>query len=380
MTANAVHLQPDVQPDEAVAESADFILDAEEVAKGRCAVESYLASLRSVEARGVAEEGLNSLALLFTDGLCNAYEFPWQQLRTYHVAAGLAMLKPEGVPARIEAMRLGREPGGKCRQAPANFTSKEIRGLRGRLNRVLRKCQTLGFLTEEQLERTVNLPKVNGKRPVRGRALSDGEYRALIAACNADLSSEGARDALMFCLAYQAGLQLVELAAISLDDLGYDAKQDRVTVRIKAGKKAQGRTIPLHNSALIALEDWLEWRGRNDGPLLCPAGRGGTIEMQRLTAAAVRQYCGKRADEAGLEAFFLNDLARSVSSPRLVKKARSNKGSSGGSGKAWSPGASALYSEAAAIAGEDQSEAEHPLGRRTKAVRFPYLRRTHEPS
>ena len=106
MTANAVHLQPDVQPDEAVAESADFILDAEEVAKGRCAVESYLASLRSVEARGVAEEGLNSLALLFTDGLCNAYEFPWQQLRTYHVAAGLAMLKPEGVPARIEAMRL----------------------------------------------------------------------------------------------------------------------------------------------------------------------------------------------------------------------------------------------------------------------------------
>ena len=47
MTANAVHLQPDATH----AESADFILDSEEVEKGRLAVEGYLASRKTGEAR-----------------------------------------------------------------------------------------------------------------------------------------------------------------------------------------------------------------------------------------------------------------------------------------------------------------------------------------
>jgi hypothetical protein len=181
----------------------------------------------------------------------------------------------------------------------------------------------------------------------------------------------------MFCLAYQGGVKLVELAAISLDDLGYDSKQDRVTVCLKATKKARGRIIALHNVALIALEDWLEWRGRNDGPLLCQVRRDATVETGRLSVTAVRQCCAKRAGEAGLEVFSLNDLARNTTSPQLVKKAARSKNSSGRSGKAWSLGASVLYAGEAATVDEDREEGEHRRARRTETVQFPYLTREH---
>lgn len=370
MSANAVHLQPD----ETSAESADFTLDAAEVEKGRRAVESYLTSLRTSEARETAEDVLHGLALLFTDGLCDAYEFPWQQLRAYHVAAGMSMLKQEGVPARIETMRLERDSSYRCRQVPDAFAARDIQRFRSRLHRLLRASYSLGFMKAEQVRRAVRLPKVDGKRPPRGRTLSGGEYRALMAACDGDESPEGVRDALMFCLAYQGRLRMNELVALSLDDLGYDAKRDRVTVRIKAAKRSRGRTVALHNAALIALEDWLEWRGRDDGPLLCPVRRDGAVEERRLTPKAVRQCCAKRAEEAGLEAFSVNDLARSATSPQLVKKARGNEKPSGRSGKAWSPGASALYAEGAPT-GEEPAEGEKRRSRRAQKVRFPYHKR-----
>jgi site-specific recombinase XerD len=367
MTANAVHLQPDATH----VESADFILDSEEVEKGRRAVAGYLASRKTGEARELAEEALHNLALLFTGGLCDAFEFPWQQVRAYHIAAALAMLKQAGAPARIETMRFERNSGWKYRVAPEAFSSREIQSLRVRLRRVLHMCHELGFLTSEELERVVTLPKARGKRSARGRALSDSEYRALVAVCGADSTAEGARDALTFCLAYRGGLQLNELAALSLEDLGYDAKRDRVTVHVRSGKKGRGRTIPLHNATLVALEDWLEWRGRDEGPLLCPVSKNGVAELRRLTASAMRQCCDTRAAEAGLEIFSVNDLARASRSPQLVSKSSASKTSSRQKSKAWSVGASVLYAgEPTAARGEAQRD-ERPA----ETVQFPHLSR-----
>jgi len=368
MTANAVHLHPDATH----TESADFILDSEEVEKGRRAVEGYLASRKTGDARELAEEALHNLALLFTGGLCDAFEFPWQQVRAYHIAAALAMLKQEGAPARIEAMRFERNSGWKYRVAPEVFSAREIQSLRVRLRRVLHVCHELGFLTAEELERAVELPKVRGKRSTRGRALSDGEYRALAAVCSVDSSAESARDALAFSLAYRGGLQLKELVALSLEDLGYDAKRERVTVRVKPGKIEKGRTIPLRNVTLVALEDWLEWRGRDEGPLLCPVSKNGAPELRRLTVSAARQLCHERAAGAGLEVFSLNDLARGSRSPQLVSESSRSKASSPQKSKAWSVGASVLYAgePTAARAGAPREE------RPAETVQFPHLDRS----
>ena len=89
MATDAVYLGDDPL----AGESADFILEPNEVAMGAKAVESYLETLKPGDGRRSAEDALHTLALLFTEGVCDAYEFPWHQVKAYHGAAALHLLK-----------------------------------------------------------------------------------------------------------------------------------------------------------------------------------------------------------------------------------------------------------------------------------------------
>ena len=70
-------------------EGPDFILEPDQVQRGSQAVSSYLNSLKPGDGRRSAEDALQTLALLFSDGSCDAYEFPWQQVKSYHGAAAI---------------------------------------------------------------------------------------------------------------------------------------------------------------------------------------------------------------------------------------------------------------------------------------------------
>ena len=112
------------------------------------------------------------------------------------------------------------------------------------------------------------------------------------------------------------------MAALTLKDMKYDGRRGQVTVYVKGTKDTRGRTVPLQNGALIALEDWLEARGDQDGPLLCPVRKGGKVERRRMTATAIRLCCNKRAEQAGVEPFSPNDLRRSSVAKRTHGRAR----------------------------------------------------------
>ncbi len=116
----------------------------------------------------------------------------------------------------------------------------------------------------------------------------------------------------MISLAFHGGLKTVDLINLTLDSLIFDDKKSTVNIRFKAPGAKRARKIPLQNEDLIALEDWLEVRGRKPGALFCPVfGRSRTIEIKRLSAAAMRTLCDERAEQAGVLAFSPNDLARS---------------------------------------------------------------------
>lgn len=297
-------------------ESPDFILEPDEVQRGSLAVNSYLESLKPGDGRRSAEDALQTLALLFSDGVCDAFEFPWQQVKAYHGAAAINILKEEGTPARLESLRFERDPARKYRQVPPEYSVKHVQKLRNSLRRVLSECRKLGFLTDEEFEHAAQLPKADGKAPTKGRVLSASEFRALTSACTLDATASGHRDSLIMALGFQGGLFVNEMVALGLKDMKYDKRRSQVTVYVKGAKESRGRTVPLQNGALIALEDWLAARGDKDGPLLCPVRKGGhRVEIRRMTATALRQVCLKRAEEAGVEAFSPNDLRRSAETP-----------------------------------------------------------------
>ena len=50
-------------------------------------------------------------------------------------------------------------------------------------------------------------------------------------------------------------------------------------------------------------------------------GKGGKVEVRRMTATAIRLCCARRAEEAGVESFSPNDLRRSSVSTRTKGRA-----------------------------------------------------------
>ena len=347
-------------------ESADFILDPDEVSRGAHAVQSYLESLKPGDGRRSAEDALQTLALLFTDGVCDAREFPWQQVKAYHGAAALNILKEEGTPAMLESLRFNRDPSRKYRQVPPAYAAKHVQKLRNSLRRVLSECHKLGFLSAEERDVAINIPKGGGKISTAGRILGASEFRALTSACDVCRSRRGPRDSLILSLGYQGGLRVTEMVGLMLKDMKYDNRRGQVTVYVKGTKDSRGRTAPLRNGALIALEDWLEARGDEAGPLLCPVRKGGRVEVRRLTAAAVRQACSARAEEAGVAAFSPNDLRRSAVAARTDGRARRAR-------QAKEAPSAVPSSPLFAVGGETG-----PKAVRTEGVLFPYRTRKQE--
>ena len=325
MSAEAYGPAQDLLPD-----SADFRLSPQEIEKGQKAVEAFLSTVKTGDSQRSASEALDTLAAVISGGHCDHQSFPWQQLRAHHTTLALSIIKERGAPARIEAMRCRADDTRKFQQVPESYPGKVVHRIRTSLIRVIEACSALGFIDEE--DSVLIIPQARGARTdsaprkvIRDRLLTEGEVRALLSACDMQDSVSAPRDALMISLAFHGGLKTVDLINLTLDSLIFDDKKSTVNIRFKAPGAKRARKIPLQNEDLIALEDWLEARGREPGALFCPVlGRSHTVEIKRLSAAAMRTICEERADQAGVLAFSPNDLARS-GMPKLESARKKRK-------------------------------------------------------
>lgn len=99
----------------------------------------------------------------------------------------------------------------------------------------------------------------------------------------------GARDRALLELLYASGLRVAEGCGLDVDDVDLA----RRTVRV-LGKGDKERVVPVGDTALEALDAYLELRGRERGPLFLNA-RGG-----RLTPRSAHRIVGRRARRAGI--------------------------------------------------------------------------------
>ncbi|MCR9096727.1 MAG: site-specific integrase [bacterium] len=294
-------------------DDADFLLHPVELAKGRRAAENYLSTFRSDDSRKAAEEALETLATVISGGKCDSVDFPWQQVRPYHGAAALTILKEKGAPARIEALRCRADETRGYRVVPDSYPARQVQKIRSTLSKVIEECEELGFLPEGAEPEAASKPKKASKKAAapRGRTLGDGELRALVAACAADGNAEGYRDAVFFCLVYR-GLKIAEITGLTPESVKFNNKTGACTITARPKGGGRGRKVELSNDELIVLEDWLDRRGQDAGPLLCTLGRGGKVEGKRLTTAMLKALCEERAHQAEVPVFTPNDLSRSA--------------------------------------------------------------------
>jgi integrase len=320
VTTPATTPEPTLSPQDSV----DFLLHPVEVAKGRKAAEQYLSTFKTEETRRTAEEALETLATLISGGRCDSLDFPWQQVRPYHGAAALTILKEKGAPARIEALRCRRDATRGYRVVPESYPPRHVQKIHNTLSKVIDECCELGFVSDEERWTVTRSGRRNasaqagsgrsgGARSAgKRRLLADGEVRALVAAAASGDNAEGARDAVLFSLVYR-GLKISEITSLTLDSVRFSNKTGKCNIVARSGRSGgRGRRVALTNDELICLEDWLEYRGSADGPLLCTLGRGGKVEGKRLTTALLKEICEARAEQANVLPFVPNDLSRSA--------------------------------------------------------------------
>jgi len=247
----------------------------------------YLARL-APGSRRTMRTALNVMASMLTAGAADAETLDWSAVRYQHAQAVRSRLAEHSKPATA---------------------NKALSALRG----VLREAWRLGLVSSEDYQRAADLEAVKGESVPPGRALTAGELKALLAACSADETAAGARDAALLALLYGAGLRRSE--AVALDVADYDAASGMLVVR--HGKGGRERIAFATNGAADALADWLALRGEEPGPLFLPVDKGGAVGSHRLTGQAVLYILRRRALQGGVARLTPHDLRRTFISDLL---------------------------------------------------------------
>lgn len=249
-------------------------------AEAPCPARVYIASL-APSGRPSVQSALKKAAKILAGGdEAAAAVIDWSAIRAIHVEAVRSALAGAG-------------------QAPATI-NLAIHALRG----VARAAWQMDLISDSDYTRIRAVTPARGSRLPAGRDLARGDAALLFAAC-ADGTPAGVRDACALALMLGAGLRRTEVVSLELAD--YDPATGRLRIRGKGNKE---RAIYLANGSSAAMSAWLEIRGGEPGALLQAVRKGGQIVPGRITAQALYDALGRRAQRAGLDALTPHDLRR----------------------------------------------------------------------
>ncbi|MGH8791518.1 MAG: tyrosine-type recombinase/integrase [Stackebrandtia sp.] len=251
------------------------------------AYRAYLDSLTHPTSRREMAACLDRIARLSTDGAADTGQHqPWHLLEYKHTSAIKALL---------------------CRQgwSPA-YVNKHLSALR----RVLEEAWKLGLMSLDAKQRACQVEDLKRVRMPAGRHVAAEDVAAVLAACDADDSPAGARDAAIIAALYSTGCRRAEVAALNFTD--YDPGERSLTV---LGKRDKQRLVHLNPAADARLAIWLAVRGGAPGALFSPVSKAGRIRMRQglpasMSGQAVAQMLARRLRGAGLAEATPHDFRR----------------------------------------------------------------------
>jgi len=246
--------------------------------------QAYLNTL-SPSGRRSQHTALNNLAFILSGGaMSEALAFPWELLRYEHTSGLAAYMVDIGYAK--------------------SSVNKHLVALR----RVLSESYQLGLYADHNdYYRAAGVKSLRSETLPRGRTLEMEELRALIKTCLADVTNPtlGLRDAAVIMVLYAAAVRRQEIVDLNLADL--DLKDGKLRI---LGKGSKRRQVYLQSDAVGSLQNWLEKRGKQLGPLFTRVTKSGRVIIKRLTPQAVYYLLKHRQAQAGLDDFTPHDLRR----------------------------------------------------------------------
>lgn len=170
------------------------------------------------------------------------------------------------------------------------YTSKSISRKVNSIKSFFRFLKVQGYVVDNPATQVTH-PKYDVAPP---RVLSRLEYRALRDACRDDRRMSAIIELLL-----QTGIRIGELAQLSLDDISLDKKQ----LYVRAYESRDGRTVPLNDPAIKALQEYIEIRPHSDNRIVFLTKTGHPFLVRNIRTAIDRYF-----KLAGIENAKVNDL------------------------------------------------------------------------
>ncbi|MDP9381230.1 MAG: tyrosine-type recombinase/integrase [Chloroflexota bacterium] len=245
---------------------------------------AYLGSL-SPRSRVTVQERLRAVARMMQ---VPYEEVEWHELRAHHVEwIRQALLERDVAPRTV------------------NVTLSALKG-------IAKRARNLNLMSSEEYDRIREVRGASGKRVPVGRSISPGELSALVRACLEDRKpATGARDLAVLAVFAAGGIRLSELAGLQLADYTAEPEAEIWTLKVR-GKGNKERMVPITQSAAAAVDDWLELRGREPGPLFLQVSQAGVVGTAPLSPRGVYDVLGKRLKQAGVAHASPHDFRRTV--------------------------------------------------------------------
>ncbi len=201
------------------------------------------------------------------------------------------------------------------------------------LKSVVKTAMIMG-LTPEELKNDFNIimsmPNVKGSQG-RGviaphRELSSNEISMLFQSLANDKTIRGARDLAILSVMRGCGFRRMEGANLNMEDVRFN-KEDNGEIIVRMGKGGKTRTAHMPVGLSFILQNWLKYRGMEDGPLFCAISRSGNLrrislkdieskkktssklgQLRALDVSSVNQMMTKRLFEADVQKATPHDL------------------------------------------------------------------------
>lgn len=247
----------------------------------------YISSLKSKTSRKTMITTLNTVAR--TAGGKDLYTFPWEFFRRDHAT---------------EVMNIMRDANKK--PATINLHLSAIRGM-------ALEAFNLHLIDSEDYNAIKTVKSETGHHKPKGRSLDPNEIRKLFAACEADTSALGIRDAAILSVLIGCGLRRAEIISLTMDS--YSPEDGTLTF---IGKGQNDRIAFLPPGSQSRMDMWInEYRGHSEGPLFMRIRRHGDLTYQHLSDQGIQHILKRRRIEAGLEHCSPHDLRRTCATTLL---------------------------------------------------------------
>lgn len=254
-------------------------------------VASYLGTLAK-GSRPAMLQAANRWARVASFGRCDASTFDWSMLS----------------PSLATALRAHAQAQVDANVWAHTTANKNLAALRG----IARAAWRLSQIDTEDYQRIADLPGLRGTRARKGREVNH-DQRVLLLSIDSSSPAASARDRAIIGLLYGCGLRRAEI--IVLTEQSLNDNFDEVRIR---GKGDRERLVPLPEDSQGLLQNWLQIRGHDPGPIFCVVSKSGEPQPATpLTGEAIRQMLQRKARAAGIPLFSPHDLRRTYAGDLL---------------------------------------------------------------